>query len=79
MYVAYSCLHVYAQRCITANDPADKIPEGFRKLREEILKSGGDNEEGLVGLFVVYTDRPGPNPPELEGRIKASSYRIPAL
>jgi hypothetical protein len=79
VYVAYSCLHVYAQRCITANDPADKIPEGFRKLREEILKSGGDNEEGLVGLFVVYTDRPGPNPPELEGRIKASSYRIPAL
>ncbi|KAH8777757.1 hypothetical protein F5883DRAFT_696637 [Diaporthe sp. PMI_573] len=58
VYVAYSCLHVYAQRCITANDPADKIPEGFRKLREEILKSGGDN------------DRPGPNPPELEGRFK---------
>lgn len=72
VYVAYSYLHVFAQRCITANDPADKIPQGFEKLREEILKSGGDGEEGLVGLFVVYTDRPGPNPPELKARYQAS-------
>lgn len=71
MYVAHSYLHVYVQRCITANDPADKIPEGFKKLREEILKFGGDDEEGLVGLFVVYTERPGPDPPELEERYKA--------
>lgn len=72
VYVAYSYLHVYAQRCITTNDPADKIPQGFEKLREEILKSGVDGEEGLVGLFVVYTDRPGPNPPELKARYQAS-------
>lgn len=72
VYVAYSYLHVYAQRCITANDPADKIPQGFEKPREEILKFGGDGEEGLVGLFVVYTNRPGPNPPELKARYQAS-------
>lgn len=73
VYVACSYLHVYAQRCITANEPADRIPEGFRKLLEEILKFGGHDEEGLVGLFVIYTEeRSGPDPPELEERYKAS-------
>ena len=72
VYVAYSYFHVYAQRCITVNYPADKIPEGFGSLRGEILKSGGDDEEGLVGFFVVYTNRLGPDPPELEERYQAS-------
>lgn len=73
VYVAYSYVHVYAQRCITPDDPTDKIPEGFENLREDILQHGGDDEEGRVGLFVVYTDRPGPDPPELEERERASS------
>lgn len=72
VYVAYSYFHVYAQRCITTDDPPDKIPEGFEKLREEILQFGGDDEEGLVGLFLVYTERPGPDPPEIQERNKAS-------
>ncbi|KAH8756337.1 hypothetical protein F5883DRAFT_468674 [Diaporthe sp. PMI_573] len=74
VYIAYSYVHVYAQRCITPDNPADKIPEGFKKLREEILKSSKDNEEGLVALFVIYTDQPGPNPPELQERQKKPIY-----
>lgn len=66
MYVPYRYIHVYAQRCITANDLYDKIPEGFSKLRKEIFKFGGDDEEGLVGWFVVYTERPGPDLPEIQ-------------
>lgn len=73
VYVAYSYVHVYAQRYITTDEPAEKIPEWFGKLPEEILKFGGDEEEGLVGLFVIYTEeRSGPDPPELEERYKAS-------
>lgn len=74
VYVAYSYLHVYAQRCITNNDPADKVPEGFLKLREDILKYSRDDDEALLALFVVYTERPGPNPPELEERYKVSPW-----
>ncbi|KAG8156357.1 hypothetical protein KVR01_013809 [Diaporthe batatas] len=70
VYVAYSYAHVYAQRCVTADDPTERIPGEFEKLQEEILKFGAGDEEGRVGLFVVYTDQPGPDPPELAERRK---------
>ncbi|KAG8159399.1 hypothetical protein KVR01_011060 [Diaporthe batatas] len=70
-YVAYSYAHIYAQRNITPQDPAEQIPQGFEELRQDVLKHSSSLEEGegLMGLFVVLTeDRPGPTPRELQER-----------
>lgn len=76
-YVAYSYAHVYAQRHITSQDPLEQIPEGFEELRQDVLRyslSSEENDEGLVGLFVVITEgRPGPCPPELLEREQVRS------
>ncbi|KAL1877429.1 hypothetical protein Daus18300_002415 [Diaporthe australafricana] len=48
----------------------DPAPEGILRLRQDILKYGEDDDEGLLGLFVIYTERLGPNPSELEERYK---------
>lgn len=68
-YVAYSYAQVYAQRHITPQDPSEQMPQGFEELRQDVLKyssSSEENDEGLVGLFVVITEaRTGPTPSEL--------------
>lgn len=72
-YVACSYAHIYAQRNITPEDPAEQIPQGFEELRRDVLKysSSSDEDEGLMGLFVVLTEeRAGPTPPELRERWK---------
>lgn len=69
VYIAYSYHQVYAHRQITAQDPPEEMPRGFKELRQEILKhsaSPDDGDEGIVGLFVVFTEgRPGRLPPAL--------------
>jgi hypothetical protein len=70
-YIAYSYTHIYAQRHITPQDPLEQKPQGFKELRQDILKysSSSEDDEGLMGLFVVITEaRPGPTPPELRQR-----------
>lgn len=73
-YIAYSYVHVYAQRRITPESPPEQVPRGFEELREEILaysKDREENQEGLMGLFIVFTDeRPSPDPPELQERYR---------
>lgn len=70
-YVTYSCAHIYAQRHITPQDPDEQVPPGFEELRQDVLKysSRSEEDEGLMGLFVVITEaRPGPTPSELRER-----------
>lgn len=66
-YVAYSYVQIYAHRHITSQDPPEKIPQGFEELRQNVLKYSLDyKDEGLVGLFIVFTEgRPGRTPPEI--------------
>ncbi|KAG8165338.1 hypothetical protein KVR01_005613 [Diaporthe batatas] len=70
-YVAYSCAHIYAQRHVTPQGPDEKVPQGFKELRQGVLNysSSSEGDEGLMGLFIVITEaRPGPTPPELQER-----------
>lgn len=75
-YVAYSYVHVYAQRRITPDVPPEQVPVGFEELRQEILGYSKDREEigeGLMGLFIVFTDdRPSPDPLEVQERDEVS-------
>jgi len=86
VYVAYQYRHVYSQLRITPEDPPEQpVPTEFEQLRQEILgysdgagEEGArevDQEDGAMGLYIVYTeDRWAPIPPELEERDKVS-YR----
>lgn len=84
VYVAYQYRHVYSQLRITPHDPPEQpIPAEFEQLRQEILSyrenagdgssQGNDQEDGAMGLYIVYTeDRSAPDPPELRERYKVS-------
>lgn len=84
VYVAHQYRHVYSQLRITSQDPPEQpVPPGFEQLREEILgyrasagdgaSQGIDEEDGVMGLYIVYTEgRSAPNPPELQERYKVS-------
>jgi hypothetical protein len=78
VYIAYSYAQVYAHRQITPQDPPEQIPQGFEELRQDILKysaSPDDENDGLLGLFIVFTEcRPGLTPPELLER-----YQVPTI
>lgn len=84
VYVAYQYRHVYSQLRITPQDPPEQpIPAEFEQLRQEILgykasagdgaSQGADEEDGAMGLYIVYTEgRSAPIPPELQERYKVS-------
>ncbi len=64
-YIAYAWVFVYSQRKLhLADELPDSAPEGFAKLRNEIMAfaaEGGEgqplqDEEDLAGIFVVVTD-----------------------
>lgn len=87
VYVAYEYRHDYSQLRIIPQDPPEQpIPAGFEQLRQEVLGyrtvSGGDGasqgvdeEDGVMGLYIVYTEeRNAPSPAELQERYKVS-YR----
>lgn len=77
VYVAYQYRHVYSQLRITPLDPPkEPVPVGFEQLRQEIFgfrasshdaaaQEAGE-EDGAMGLYIVYTEeRSSPTPPEL--------------
>ncbi|POS70923.1 hypothetical protein DHEL01_v210682 [Diaporthe helianthi] len=82
VYVAYQYRHVYSQLRITPQDPPEQpMPAEFEQLRQEILGyrasvgdggcQGVDQEDGAMGLYILYTEgRSAPNPPELRERYK---------
>lgn len=84
VYVAYQYRHVYSQLRITPQDPPEQpVPAEFEQLRQEILRyrassgdgasQGVDEEDGAMGLYIVYTGgRSAPIPPELRERYKVS-------
>lgn len=84
VYVAYQYRHVYSQLRITPQDPPEEpVPAAFEELRQEILgyRAGPgdgaaqefDEDDGAMGLYIVYTEgRSAPEPPELEERYKVS-------
>lgn len=77
IYVAYQYRHVYSQLRITPLDPPKgPVPVVFEQLRQEILgfRAGSDDaaaqeigrEDGVMGLYIVYTEeRSSPTLPEL--------------
>ncbi|KAG6361193.1 hypothetical protein INS49_009417 [Diaporthe citri] len=84
VYLAYQYRHVYSQFRITPQDPPEEpVPAGFEQLRQEILgfrigpEDGAaqevDEEDGAMGLYILYTEeRSSPIPPELRERYKES-------
>lgn len=59
VYIAYSFTQVYAHGHITPQEPPEQVPQGFEELRHDILKYSAhpdDENEGLEGLFIVFTE-----------------------
>ncbi|ROW01079.1 hypothetical protein VSDG_02847 [Cytospora chrysosperma] len=80
-YSAESYVHVYAQGRITPECPPEQVPRGFEELRQEVLAYSkdreGDLQDGLIGLFIVFTqERACPNPPELQERYQSHRNEV---
>lgn len=83
-YIAYTWVIVYAQRELRLDEGEDlpkEVPPGFDELRKEILsfaspdttKTGADQGEHHIGLFVVFSMEAAYTPEVLRARYDVNS------